>query len=419
MKKRILPLLLLWFGACLLSAQNSRIYDKDVKTLQVIANDNPLLPPVIELEGGNHVEISFDLLSHEYHRYLYKIQHCEADWTPSTEIFESAYLEGFNGEPIEDYETSFNTNLLYTNYHIRIPNEDIQLKLSGNYLLTVYGDEENDDPDRPILQAAFSIVEPQVGISATVSSNTDIDFNKSHHQLSFSINYNGLNVIDPTKEFKIAILQNGRTDNMVTNPHINIQKPGILEFSYSRALIFPAGNEFHKFEILGFARANMNVDRMQWFAPYYHATLYPDKPAKNYILENDQDGTFIIRNENDIDNATASEYLFVHFTLESPKLSGGDIYISGNWTYHSFDPAYKMTYNQERQAYESTQLLKQGYYNYQYLFLPDGQNTANTNLTEGNFHETENSYQIRIYHRAAGARYDRMVGFQEIKYQVH
>lgn len=412
-------LLILGIHVTLLSAQDSKIFDKDIKTLQVIANDNPLLPPVIELGGDNHIEISFDKLSHEYHRYTYKIQHCNADWTPSTEIFESAYLEGFNGEPVEEYETSFNTNLLYTNYRIRIPNEDISLKISGNYLLTIYGDEENDDPDKPVLTAAFSIVEPQVGISASISTNTDIDYNDKHQQISFQINHSQLNVVDPKRDLKIYVQQNGRTDNMVANPQINIQKPGVLEYAYNRNLIFPAGNEYHKFEILGFARANMNVDQIQWFSPYYHVTLYPDKPARNYILESDQNGACIIRNENDVGNATASEYVFVHFTFESPEIPGGDVYLQGTWTHNAFTPEFKMKYNQERKAYEATQLLKLGYYNYQYLFLPDGQKKANTDKTEGNFYETENNYQIRVYYRASGDRYDQMVGFQNIQFQTH
>lgn len=402
-----------------LKAQNSKIYDQSIRTLQVIANSNPLLPPIVELGGDNHIEISFDQLSHEYHRYIYKIQHCNADWTPSSEIFESTFLEGFNGEPIEDYETSFNTNQLYTNYRIRIPNEDLSLKISGNYLLTVYGDEENDDPEKPVLSAAFSIVEPLVGISAKISTNTDIDYNKKHQQLSFDINHSQLHVTDPTRELQVFVLQNGRTDNMVAHPKVNIQKPGVLEYSYNRSLIFPAGNEYHKFEVLGFARANMNVDRIQWFEPFYHVTLYPDKPARNYILENDQNGAFIIRNEDDLDNATTSEYVLVHFTFESPRIPGGDIYLSGNWTYHSFSSEYKMNYNSERRAYESVQLLKQGYYNYQYLFLPHGQKTANTDATEGNFFETENDYQIRVYYRGASSRYDQFVGFQNIKFQTH
>ncbi len=120
-------------SAASLNAQRHEVFDPQIHTLQVVANEDPLLPPIVNLGGRNHIEISFDEFTHEYHRYIYKVEHCNADWTPSTEIFESDYLEGFNGMPLEDYEKSFNTTVLYTHYSLRIPNEDLALKLSGNY----------------------------------------------------------------------------------------------------------------------------------------------------------------------------------------------------------------------------------------------------------------------------------------------
>ena len=136
MKRIILLLLLLPWDAPTIHAQRHEVLDKSLHTLQVIVNGDPLLPPIMNLGGNNHVEISFDEFSHEYHRYIYKVEHCNADWSPSTEIFESDYLNGFNGETIEDYEKSFNTTVLYTHYSLRIPNEYVSLKLSGNYKVT-------------------------------------------------------------------------------------------------------------------------------------------------------------------------------------------------------------------------------------------------------------------------------------------
>ena len=158
MKKTIYTLIVLLFSLCPLQAQNSRVYSDHIKTLQVIANKDVLLPPIINLGGNNTIDIGFDILSHDYHRLIYKVEHCNADWTPSTEIFESDYLEGFNGQVIEDVETSFNTNLLYSHYHVQIPNEDLSLKLSGNYKVHVFRDEDGADPEQPLLTACFSVV---------------------------------------------------------------------------------------------------------------------------------------------------------------------------------------------------------------------------------------------------------------------
>lgn len=403
--------------ASAITAQRHEILDRQLHTLQVVVNDDPLLPPIMNLGGGNHLEIGFDEFSHEYHRYIYKVEHCNADWSPSTEIFESDYMNGFNGEPIEDYEKSFNTTVLYTHYSLRIPNENISLKLSGNYKLTVYNDE-GDEPV-PVLTACFSLVEPGVGIGATVSTNTDIDFNKSHQQVDFSVNYGLVKVIDPHRELKTVVMQNRRWDNCVVNPKPNIQAANKIEFTHNRQLIFPAGNEYHKFEILDVHIPTLNVDRMEWFDPYYHATLYPNQTARNYLYDEDQNGAFIIRNSDDEDVATTCDYVFTHFTLKSPQLPGGEVYLNGEWTYNRFIPEYRMTYNRETQAYEATALLKQGYYNYNYLFVPDGETQGNSGRTDGNFYETENEYIILVYHRPNGGRYDKLVGYRRMNFKIN
>ncbi|MFQ7268218.1 MAG: DUF5103 domain-containing protein [Paraprevotella clara] len=415
--KKITVLLSLLCCASAITAQRHEILDRQLHTLQVVVNDDPLLPPIMNLGGGNHLEIGFDEFSHEYHRYIYKVEHCNADWSPSTEIFESDYMNGFNGEPIEDYEKSFNTTVLYTHYSLRIPNENISLKLSGNYKLTVYNDE-GDEPV-PVLTACFSLVEPGVGIGATVSTNTDIDFNKSHQQVDFSVNYGLVKVIDPHRELKTVVMQNRRWDNCVVNPKPNIQAANKIEFTHNRQLIFPAGNEYHKFEILDVHIPTLNVDRMEWFDPYYHATLYPNQTSRNYLYDEDQNGAFIIRNSDDEDVATTCDYVFTHFTLKSPQLPGGEVYLNGEWTYNRFIPEYRMTYNRETQAYEATALLKQGYYNYNYLFVPDGETQGNSGRTDGNFYETENEYIILVYHRPNGGRYDKLVGYRRMNFKIN
>lgn len=415
--KKITVLLSLLCCASAITAQRHEILDRQLHTLQVVVNDDPLLPPIMNLGGGNHLEIGFDEFSHEYHRYIYKVEHCNADWSPSTEIFESDYMNGFNGEPIEDYEKSFNTTVLYTHYSLRIPNENISLKLSGNYKLTVYNDE-GDEPI-PVLTACFSLVEPGVGIGATVSTNTDIDFNKSHQQVDFSVNYGLVKVIDPHRELKTVVMQNRRWDNCVVNPKPNIQAANKIEFTHNRQLIFPAGNEYHKFEILDVHIPTLNVDRMEWFDPYYHATLYPNQTSRNYLYDEDQNGAFIIRNSDDEDVATTCDYVFTHFTLKSPQLPGGEVYLNGEWTYNRFIPEYRMTYNRETQAYEATALLKQGYYNYNYLFVPNGETQGNSGRTDGNFYETENEYIILVYHRPNGGRYDKLVGYRRMNFKIN
>lgn len=394
-------------------SQNNVVNVPHIRTLQVKANDNWIAPPIIYLGTNDFVEISFDELTHEYHRYTYQIQHCNADWTVD-DLFETDYLAGFNNNVIDDFQNSLNTTMLYTHYRFRLPNPQAQLLISGNYLVSVYGEDDNETP---VLQACFSVVSPQVGISANVTGNTDIDTNNSHQQVSFNVNYGGMNVVSPQAEFKARVYQNRRADNCVSDIEPSYLLPNQLQYVHNRKLIFDAGNEYRRFEIVNVNDVSPGVEQIRFFDPYYHAVLLPDYPRINYSYDQDQDGLYYIRYDMAQDNDTEADYLFVHFTLnyEEP-LPNGEFYLNGEFTYDRFSNDFAMTYNEKDQAYESVQLLKQGSYNWLYLFVPEGSTQGETAQAAGNFYETENEYLIYIYHKGMGDRYDKLVGIKSIRY---
>ena len=146
--------LLLMLGAVGVGqAQSNKVYHPMIHTLQTIVNDDWLHDDVITLGTDDWVAISFDHFTHDYHRFIYKIVHCNADWTPS-DLFEVDYMDGFNNQPIEDYDNSLNTTMLYTHYRLDLPNDDIQFKVSGNYRVEIFldngqqtTDEEDNDED--------------------------------------------------------------------------------------------------------------------------------------------------------------------------------------------------------------------------------------------------------------------------------
>ena len=70
--------------------------------------------PIMVLGSDDIMQFSFDEMSHTYHRYIYRITHCRANWEPS-ELFDIDFLNGFNEMPIEEWENSVNTTMLYTN----------------------------------------------------------------------------------------------------------------------------------------------------------------------------------------------------------------------------------------------------------------------------------------------------------------
>lgn len=421
-------------------AQSNKVYDPMIHTLQTMVNDDWLHDDVITLGTDDWVTISFDHFTHDYHRFIYKIVHCNADWTPS-ELFEVDYMDGFNNQPIEDYENSLNTTMLYTHYRLDLPNDDIQFKVSGNYRVEIYLDEEASPPalsqregaslhrgiespslegvrggPAPVATACFRIVEPRMGLNVSVTSNTDIDTNLSHQQVELTLNYPPNEVMNPATEIKPYVYQNSRTDNMVSLVKPTYVSPGHSEYTHNRALIFPAGNEYRRFEVINMHYATQGVDKMSYFEPYYHATLLPDAPRRNYSYDEDHDGRYLIRYNMAQDTNIEADYFFAHFTLYMPRRTGGNFYLTGEFAYNDFTPEYQMTYNNAAQAYEGTILLKQGAYDFMYLWVPESSTIGQTGPAEGNFYEAENEYQVYIYHRPFGGRYDRLVAAQQIKF---
>ena len=411
------PLRFLIFMLCLwLSlagwAQRNRILNPDIASLQVVAGNNWLSMPVIALGEGVPVNIAFDDLTHEYRRYAYKVEHCNADWSTSGDLFVSDYIDGFNADNvIEHVEQSINTNVLYTHYRFQIPNERCKLKMSGNYRVTIY--DANDD-DKAVAECCFMVVEPRMGIKLSVDANTDKGINSRWQQVAMEVKYGGgLSVTDVQRQIYTVVMQNGRWDNAVVNAKPQFVMGDGLRWSHNAQLVFEAGNEYRKFEMLDVRHANMGVEKIDWDGEAYHAYLWPDEPRGSYVFDEDANGAFYIRNGDNRENSSTSEYVHVHFTLRSPRLEG-DVFVNGVWTNDQLAAPYKMQFDEGAQCYRLSLLLKQGYYSYQYVWQQSNGQIA-TVPSEGSFYQTENRYQALVYYRKLGERADRLVGFAEIR----
>ncbi len=74
-----------------------------------------------------------------------------------------------------------------------------------------------------------------------------------------------------------------------------------------------------------------------------------------------------------------------------------------------------MAYDRESGLYTLQLPLKQGSYNYRYVAVPREQKrgaapAADPGVVEGNFYETVNEYDVRIWYRPPGSRADRLIG---------
>ena len=391
-------------------AQKSQILSERIHTLQVRKNGDWQSLPVITLGTDDRIEITFDEFSHDYRRLIYNVRHFDADWKESG-LLESEYMEGFNDLPIQDYANSINTTFLYTNYFLELPNDDVKLLVSGNYEVTITDDENHEE----LLKARFSVLENIATVDAAVSGITDIDNNQKHQQLTLNIDYQRLPVNDPQGEIIVRATQNRRQDVMTATLTPSYVSSGKMQFQHNRHLIFKGGNEFRRFEIISMYNYTQHVDKIDFYDPYFHATLLTDQPMREYRYDQDHNGRYIIRYDQADNSDIEADYLLVHFSLKVPEYSGGRLYLDGDFTDGGYCDKWQMEYNRRTGCYEKAVLLKMGSYDYRYLWVPEGPAIAETSKTEGDSFETANEYQIYVWFRQHGARYDRLVGLCDLR----
>lgn len=411
-----LAIVIILFFSSVTTFGKHRIISPNIKSLQVVVNDNWLAMPVMELRTRDVLHVGFDELSHDYHRYIAHLEHCETDWSPSDELFESDWLEGFNDIPLDNYEKSLNTTVLYTHYRIQFPNEQCRLKMSGNYRLHIL-DEDNDNEE--VLVAEFRVVEHRMDVGINVSTNTDLGLNGRYQQIAMSLNFNGIQVTYPDEQLQIFVMQNGREDNMKENVNPNFVTPKGLRWDHNKKLIFDAGNEYHKYEVLDPTHITMGLERVFWDEEEgrYHVFPFICEPQRNYLYNEDADGAFYIRNSDNYENDRLSDYVYVHYKLLSKEYPDSRVMIEGKWT--TEEPVnYYMEYNEEEHSYNAVVLQKMGYYNYQFL-LKDYDGTTHRMPEEGSFYQTENRYQALVYYKGNTDRTWRLVGFNEILFRAN
>jgi hypothetical protein len=391
------------------------VYKEEIKTILMYREGFELSNPIWEMGEEIPLVFKFDDLSGEVKNYYYTVIHCDADWNESF-IPQNDYIDGFTEYPVDDFARSFNTTFNYINYRIHLPNENMNFKLSGNYALVVY---ENGDKENIMLSQRFYVVEPLVDVQGMVHRATLDAFKGENHEVDFTVFHENLPIDNPQQEIKVVVKQNNRWDNAIRNLKPLFIRDRALIYDYNRENVFVAGNEFRYFDNRTNRVNGENVAATEFHRPYFHKTLVTDEIRANrrYFEYEEMNGKFVVESQDqEVDDFdTECDYTFVHFSLPLESiLLGGTVNVFGAMNYWNANKTNEMTWNFDTSAYELTLLLKQGYYNYMYVYVPQGSAVADHKNLEGSFWQTENDYQIFVYYREMASRYDRLVGYRQL-----
>ncbi len=390
----------------------TQVFHPSFKSLQVKLVGNDQLPAVLVEGTDNFIEIEFDELGEQRRFMRYSLTHCNSNWVPDG-LIDQMFVDGFNEWEVEDYEYCGPTTVHYVHYRIVLPNRQMKLKVSGNYLLKVY---DEDNRDEILLQARFSVCEATAGVGVKVDTRTDVDYNKSHQQLEINVDTRRADVFDPYRDLKVTVMQNSRPETLRTLGGAMRVSGSTLYYEHTPELIFDGGNEYRRFETITLNYPGMKVEEMRYAYPMYHALLFPDRSRTEgpYVFDKTQHGRYRIREFNSDNSDVEADYVLTHFSLEPDMLNGREVYVEGDLSNRKFDSSNRMVYNPATGMMECTMLLKQGSYNYQYV-VKDNRGNYTAMPVEGNYYQTNNEYTVMVYYHKPGELYDRLIGFANVK----
>ena len=388
-----------------------KVYDNFIKTVQIypttLVTNSQIQSPVIGLHNGNRLILEFDELFSEAYNYRARIVHCNANWQPSG-LSPLQYLQDYNEFDILDFEYSFGTITPYVHYKFIVPKPFI----SGNYILVVYGDDEEDI----IITRRFMVFEQLVTFSDKYEIMQSAPYSLTNQQLQFNIDYNGIDLINPMQYVQVHILQNQRWDNAKLNlkPTFIREARHILEYRhFTDENSFFAGNEFRYFDIRSLQYFGFHIRTAKFEKDNIFAWVETDKPRADlaYSIERNLNGRYFIENLERKIPSIENDYALITFSLESPPINE-DVFISGKFTDWQKDGTTLMKYNSASNTYVGSYILKQGHYDYQYVLASPNRE----NEIEGNKREANNIYEIFVYYHSQVLNTDRLIGYYNFVY---
>lgn len=419
--KKLLLLYCLLIAVMGVAQMPDHIYQPNIHTVKLYKYGDIYSYPVMSLNSNDQLELHFDDLDGDIKNYYYGFQLCNADWTPANvQLFD--YVRGFRSNRVSNYRVSSVTQTRYTHYQAILPERNSMPVKAGNYLLKVF---LNDDTSKLVFTKRFLIVNRKAAVSAQVMQPFNSNQFQTHQrvQISVSTASGQINSFSP-QDLKVVVIQNNIWASASVIDRPTIFRGNYYEYSDDQNTTFPAGKEWRWIDLRSLRLMSDRMTDLKDSDTSNRVDVYvkpdADRRQQLYVYYRDLNGIYTVENSDGYNPYWQSDYAWVHFTYIPPgnlPYEGKSIYVFGELTNYEQNNNSKMDFNEEKGVYEKALYLKQGYYNYSYVTLPDNKQEGIAPVlenTEGNYWGTENGYMVMVYFRPFGARADELVGFASI-----
>ena len=377
--------------------------DAQAQTIQLYSDSEASLP-ILSLGSTDPLTLEFDLMTDRARPLSIYFYHADRTWR--RDLIPSEYMAGFFHDQIHDYSSSQAVQSRYVHYTYRFPNQNIQFRLSGNYILRV---TEQGAENEVLLERAFFVSEqaasPNMRLEQVFLGGAPFPGTVPLVRFTPPQAIQG-NVFD----YDVCFVRNGRIARARCSDQPTLSGQPALQFDLEREHAFyPEAAD--NFLDLSSIRIGRQIESTDLSSNPYRVRLEPD-----YAGFSGQPGAPLLNGQTVVSSAVtsvaqpdvAADYAQVHFSFVPPDNEPveGELLLTGSFNNWQYDPNYQMEWNPEERKYEGTVLLKQGQYEYRY-FSPDRRMRRILSTATP---RTDNLYMAFVYYADASVSTDRLLG---------
>jgi len=344
--------------------------------------------------------------------YYYTYQLCDYNWQP-VNLSPFDFIKGFTQQRIGDYRFSSISYTRYTHYQAVLPDANSIPTRSGNYLVKVFLD---GDTSKLVFTKSLLVLDSKASVFAQVVQPFTPDSYNTHQHIKFTVNVEGLNTSNASQQVKVVVLQNGRWDIAQGNVLPTFIRNNSLEYSNENSFVFAGGKEWRWLDLRSFSLLSERVDSASPKRTDLYVKADGPRSGQRYVYYADLDGKYLVTTYETVNPYWQGDYANIHFKYVPPAntpFADKNLYLIGQLTDYQLNENSKMHFNTEKDIYENTLFLKQGYYSYGYALVDKNDLSKRTDM-DGNYWETENNYTVLVYYKSFTDQADQLIGIARI-----
>ncbi len=402
------------------------------RMLRIYADNDEKQPPILIIQpelyktstplGGNSITIEFDIDASVPPPLFAQFSHCNINWKEDNNIFLNDITLNRTSDIIWSKAPIHSTFYTFRGF-IRVPNNQVQFKYSGNWKVKLYS---YDNSETPLIEAKFFVVKPIADCS--------LDFYNDIYEPDIKVAPASLN-IDAYISSSAPIFDS-RLNTVIIFRNHRFNEPYIISDKSSVDLNTALFKYNFKRYVGGFTSIakKFRIERIPVENTYRVLDLtnlaqYPRTSSPSRIPFSDlrRSGSYSLPDDDGamitsfISNST-DDYVYVEFVMDPDGwISNDDVFISGSFNNWKPDSRWQMFYDKQDRYYKLRQWVRRARHNY--MFATGKYNDETKQLEkisfeefEGNSSATYHTYIALVYYQDIDfGGYDSIIGIGAAK----